>query len=103
MVRSPSNTRAMNKPTGLVTSRIAPKNARIWKMPALVIAASESFGLEHRPAEIHEQQERDDAGHEIVEHDRFLRAIERLGDRPQQQETDRVHGQVGEVKHRADP
>src|SRR5690242_16748489 len=59
----------MNKPTGLVTSRMSPKNTRICRTPMLVMdVSSKLLGLEHRPPEIHEQKRGDDPRNDVVEH-----------------------------------
>ena len=70
-------------------------------MPMLVMAApSELLGLEHRPAEIHEQKHRDDAGDDVIEHDRLLRPVARAGDAPEREEADATPTTtIEQVKH----
>src|SRR5215471_8577496 len=84
-VRSPWNRRAMNRPIGLVASRIRPKKTTICTIPVAVIIIgapprtpavqrsqappSELLGLEHRPPEVDQQEDRHDAGDDVVEHE----------------------------------
>src|SRR5262249_261622 len=87
--------RDMNRPIGFVASRISPKNARIWKTPTVVITASELLRLEHRPAEIHKQEDRNRSGNDVVEHRRPLsRALARFGDAPHREKTNQPREQI---------
>src|SRR5215470_2883013 len=62
--------------------------------PRSVPPTSELLRLEHRPAQIHEEQNRNDAGQDVIEHGCLLRAacclrlcvIARLCDAPQDRE-----------------
>jgi hypothetical protein len=63
------------------------------------MAASELLGLKHRPPEIHQQQQRDDAGDHVVEHWSLLRAIARSGYAPEGDEPDHSDEEIKEIKH----
>src|SRR5262249_39786193 len=63
-------------------------------------AASKLFRLEHRPAEIHEQENGDDAGNDVIEHDgSLLRAVARFGDAPERDKPNHANRQVKQIKH----
>src|ERR1700730_16013754 len=93
----------MNSPTGFVTSRMRPKNTRICRMPMLVIAASKLLGLEHGPSEVHEEEQRNDAGNDVVEHVELLYPIAALRDAPEREEPDDADREVKQVKHEIAP
>jgi hypothetical protein len=68
--------------------------------------ASELFGLEHRPAEIDQQENRNDAGDDVVEHDDALSlqplalgSVASFRDAPERHEADDADDDVKQVKH----
>ncbi len=66
--------------------------------------ASELLGPEHGPAEIHEQEHRDGAGHDVIEHETAsLHPITRFRDRPERAESRHSDHEVEQIKHRTSP
>src|SRR5262245_44669819 len=68
-------------------------------MPMPVMAASELFGLEHRPAEVDEQENGHDQRHDVVEHRLDLNSLAGFGDRPQHHKAEQRYSDVEKIKH----
>jgi hypothetical protein len=65
--------------------------------------ASELLGLEHRPSEVNEQQQRHDARDDVVEHENSSGAIAGDRDAPQRKETDDADGEIEQIVHGRPP
>jgi hypothetical protein len=68
--------------------------------------ASKSLGLKHRPPKVKEQEHRDDAGNDVVEHGGLLDAVTSPGDAPERHEAEHADGEIEEIEnqsHHASP
>ena len=103
-VRWPSKSRDMKQPERLGDQkRGAEEHENLQDAVASHSEPLELLGLEHRPPEVHEQEHRDNAGQDVVEHGFLSDPIAGLRDRPECNETDRPNREIQRVKHLSAP
>src|SRR5258706_13679014 len=90
-VRCPSNTFAMNAPSGLVQSRINPKKSAICKIPMLFIIPLEFLRTQQGVDQVNEQAQRCDTGNGIV-HEILLELVACLCEHPKKKQRYATYG-----------